>query len=235
MPPIVIAHRTCPRDAAENSVQGVLTAARLGADAVEIDVRLTADGTPVLMHDKTLWRTTRGLRRVRSTRTADVVRRTIRGSAERVPTLDEVLRALPESLVLAMDIKDPAAGPATLAAVRAHRSEGRVLWWSQHDAPLRLATAEAPELDTALLRDTSPGAATLALLDEAAAAGVGGVSAAWESVDEAMLDHAHGLGLKVFSWCQSEDGHVAKRGLPLDGVVTDWPVAARTQLGWPQR
>lgn len=231
MQPLVIAHRTCPRDAAENSVQGVATAARLGADAVEIDVRLTADGTPVLMHDKTLWRTTRWLRRVRSVRTADVVRRTIRGSTERVPTLDEVFRALPPGLRLAMDIKDPAAGPATLALVRAHRAEGRVLWWSQHDEPLHLAVHEAPELQTALLRDTAPGPETLALLDEAAAAGVGGVSAAWEAVDATMLAHAENLGLAVFSWCRHEDRHGEKRGLPLHGVVTDWPVAARSQLG----
>ena len=42
--PLVIAHRACPHYAAENSLDGIARAARLGADAVEIDVRLTRDG-----------------------------------------------------------------------------------------------------------------------------------------------------------------------------------------------
>ena len=57
MPAVIIAHRTCPRHAPENSLQGIRRAAELGADGVEIDVQRTLDGVPILMHDKTLWRT----------------------------------------------------------------------------------------------------------------------------------------------------------------------------------
>ncbi len=53
----IIAHRTCPRHATENSLEGIRKAAELGADGVEIDVQRTLDGVPILMHDKTLWRT----------------------------------------------------------------------------------------------------------------------------------------------------------------------------------
>ena len=55
--PLVIAHRCGPLDAdppsAENSISGMLTSLELGADALEIDVRLSLNGTPVLMHDVT--------------------------------------------------------------------------------------------------------------------------------------------------------------------------------------
>ncbi len=58
MPPVIIAHRTSPRDAPENSLAGIARSAELGADYVEIDVRLTRDGVPVMLHDALLLRTT---------------------------------------------------------------------------------------------------------------------------------------------------------------------------------
>ena len=238
MPPIVIAHRTCPRDAPENSIAGIRVAADAKADAVEIDVRLTRDGVPVLMHDATLWRTTGKLRRVRSQPAGAIARLRFRGASsdddiERVgvPTLDAALSALPAGLRLAMDIKDARAGPATLAAVRRHRAEDRVLWWSQHDEPLQVAARDGTVADRGLLRDTRPGRQTAEMLEDALRLGAGAVSVHWDVVDSAMLDEAHGRGLRVYSWCQWFDRHQEKAGLPLDGVVTDWPAEARRVLG----
>ena len=56
MPPVIIAHRTSPRDAPENSLAGIRRSAELEADYVEIDVRLTRDGVPVMLHDALLLR-----------------------------------------------------------------------------------------------------------------------------------------------------------------------------------
>ena len=237
MPPMVIAHRTCPRDAPENSIAGIHVAAQANADAVEIDVRLSRDGVPVLMHDSTLWRTTGRPRRVRSQTAEAIARLRFRGTTgddhsnrSRVPTLDAVLTTLPAALRLAMDIKDAAAGPATLEVVRRHRAEARVLWWSQHRDPLLLAAQDAPELERALLRDTRPGPETTELFDDALRLGATAVSAHWDVVTEATLRDAHDRGLRVYSWCQWQDRHREKAGLPLDGVVTDWPVEARRVL-----
>ena len=58
MKPLVIAHRGANRVAIENSLPALRRAAELGADRAEIDVRLTVDGVPVLMHDATVNRTT---------------------------------------------------------------------------------------------------------------------------------------------------------------------------------
>lgn len=56
--PCIIAHRCGGALAPENSLAGLLIAARMGCRGVEFDVMLTADGVPVLMHDETLERTT---------------------------------------------------------------------------------------------------------------------------------------------------------------------------------
>ncbi|MEV5105019.1 glycerophosphodiester phosphodiesterase [Streptomyces massasporeus] len=54
--PVAVAHRGDPYRVRENTVASLRSALRRGADAVEIDVRLTRDGVPVLLHDATLKR-----------------------------------------------------------------------------------------------------------------------------------------------------------------------------------
>jgi glycerophosphoryl diester phosphodiesterase len=54
---IVIAHRGAPAEAPENTLLAFEAAVRAGADALELDVRLTADGAPVVIHDATSRRT----------------------------------------------------------------------------------------------------------------------------------------------------------------------------------
>ena len=58
--PLVIAHRTTMGHAPENTLVGVRRGLELGVDGIEIDVQLSADGVPVLMHDQLLDRTTSG-------------------------------------------------------------------------------------------------------------------------------------------------------------------------------
>ena len=56
----VVAHRADWRFAPENSLAAIESSIRLGADVVELDVQKTKDGQLILMHDKTLDRTTTG-------------------------------------------------------------------------------------------------------------------------------------------------------------------------------
>lgn len=98
---LTAAHRAQWRTAPENSVPAILAAFEDGAEIVELDVRLTADGVPVLMHDTTVDRTTDGTGRVDSLTLEQVQRLRLRqglgGSQaaltdERVPTLEEAMR-----------------------------------------------------------------------------------------------------------------------------------------------
>jgi glycerophosphoryl diester phosphodiesterase len=226
---LVIAHRTCPRDAAENSIAGIREAARAGADAVEIDVRLTADGQPVLMHDPSLWRTTRRARRLDRTSFAEVRRLRLRGSAETVPTLAEALAALDGDLRLAIDVKDPAAADAVLSEVHNHNAAGRVLFWAKSATAVALAAERAPEIEGSLLRDARRPDEIRRFLADAANAGARGVSAHWSVIAPSFVHDAGARGLRVYAWCKTPDIAPAKLAL-LDGLVTDWPSAARAML-----
>ena len=84
-----VAHRGDPYRVRENTVDSLRSALRLGADAVEIDVRLTRDNVPVLLHDGTLKRLWEHDRPVRSL-SLDEVRGLTAGG---VPTLVDALAA----------------------------------------------------------------------------------------------------------------------------------------------
>ncbi|WP_369372441.1 glycerophosphodiester phosphodiesterase family protein [Promicromonospora sp. Populi] len=98
---LTAAHRAQWRSAPENSVPAILDAFEDGAEIVELDIQLTADGVPVLMHDTTVDRTTDGTGRVDSLTLAQVedlhLREGLGGAQaaltdEPVPTLAEAMR-----------------------------------------------------------------------------------------------------------------------------------------------
>lgn len=97
--PRLIGHRGAAAHAPENTLAGMRIAALQGALWVEVDVKITADGVPVLMHDDDLDRTTDGSGKVAETSFADL-RRLDAGAwfgpdfrGERVPTLAEAIQA----------------------------------------------------------------------------------------------------------------------------------------------
>ena len=111
LPPLPrwIAHRGGGTLAPENTLAGIRLAARLGFRAVEFDVMLSGSGTPVLIHDETLARTTNGSGHVCET-PDDVLFALDAGGGERIPRFAEAAALCRELGLLAnVEIK-PAAG-----------------------------------------------------------------------------------------------------------------------------
>lgn len=133
----IIGHRGASGHAPENTMAALELALQQGADAIELDVRLTADGVPVVLHDPTLDRTTSHqgpLGAVAADRLRDIdagARFTpdrgrtypFRGSGVQVPILTEVLRAFPLMPFL-IEIKE---AQAQEAVKRVLLEEGAVL------------------------------------------------------------------------------------------------------------
>jgi len=98
--PVIIAHRGASAAAPENTLAAFTLAAALGADAIELDVKLSKDGAPIIMHDETVDRTTDAKGKVKDFTLADF-RKMDAGSwkdttyvGERVPTLAEVFEVV---------------------------------------------------------------------------------------------------------------------------------------------
>lgn len=121
----VVAHRGLRREGVpENSLASLRAAAAAGVPMAEIDIRTTADGVLVLMHDTTVDRTTDGRGEVASMTWEEVQGLTLRGGeadepgSRRVPTFDEALElAAALGVALYLDIKN-APADALVDAVR---------------------------------------------------------------------------------------------------------------------
>lgn len=114
-PPLVVAHRACWRGSAENSLQAISSCIEHGIDMVEIDVRRTADGELVLLHDESLDRTTTGSgfvsgKNLRELRPMKL--RSDKGGPESriteyaIPTLREALEACRGRILVNIDAKE---------------------------------------------------------------------------------------------------------------------------------
>ena len=125
----VIGHRGAAGLAPENTLASFSHAVRLGVDAVELDVHLSADGRLVVIHDAGVERTTNGSGKVAAT-TFAALRRLDAGDGERIPTLDEVLEAVPARVAVNIELK----GRGTAAPVaRAVADRNRTLLVSAFD------------------------------------------------------------------------------------------------------
>ncbi len=185
-----------------------------GADGIEFDVQFTADGTPVVIHDASLDRTTTGTGPVRAA--APGALGAVRlldadGQASQwsVPTLSEVVRGFGAVARLFVEVKTDDAptpavrGRATALALEAERPKDPPMVLSFAAEALVAARDAWDGLETCLLVRLDGPASTMdselavAAARAASASGVGLVAAA---VSVALTAEAHGAGLVVYSW-----------------------------------
>jgi glycerophosphoryl diester phosphodiesterase len=136
----VIGHRGNRAHAPENTIESLTQAVALGVDAIEFDVRVTADGIPVVHHDPTVMRTSDGSGEIERMNFAELKKldaganfsldggKTFpyRGKGHRIPRLDEVIEAFPSTPLL-IEIKTALASVGVRKAIEAHKAEARCL------------------------------------------------------------------------------------------------------------
>jgi glycerophosphoryl diester phosphodiesterase len=166
---LIIGHRGASAAEAENTLPAFEAAIGAGADGVEFDVRLTADGCPVVMHDADVSRTTDGAGLVRSLTLREVKRLripTAGGGSTEVPTLDETLSALSGRTLVDIEIKnipgepdfDPEGEPTVVAVLDSLERtgfSGDVILTSFNPFSLARARVLSPGVPTGLLSPPS--------------------------------------------------------------------------------
>ena len=129
-PPAVIAHRGAAAEAPENTIQAFDLALELGADCLELDVQRAAGGTPVVIHDPTVDRTSAARGRV-SSRTATELARL------GVPTLADVFDRY-EGLEITVDVKDAAATGDVVEMIRSYGREDSTILYVEDGTSLEV-------------------------------------------------------------------------------------------------
>ena len=108
---IVVAHRGDWRNFPENSLEAIDNAIKMGVDIVELDVKRTKDGELILMHDRTLDRTTTGKGLVSENTLSDIRKLNLRNGCNirtihKVPTLEEALLHAKGKIMINLDQAD---------------------------------------------------------------------------------------------------------------------------------
>lgn len=147
---LVTAHRGAHGDAPENSLQAIENAIELGVDIIEIDLRFTRDGVPILLHDTTLDRTTTGSgpvaeRGFDEIRTLRLLTRDGQVTDQVIPTLNEALEAARGRVVLDLDIKTGPVASIVSRVVETQSLETALLFSGGIDTMLEIA-AMHPDL-----------------------------------------------------------------------------------------
>ncbi len=234
----VIAHRGASGEYPENTMLAFTRALAQGADAFELDVRVTADGVPVVLHDATLDRTT-DQRGAVAALTLREVRRAAGGEGERIPALSEVLEGFPGTPLI-VEIKDRAAALPTLAMLRRHQAASRVVVGAFERASL--APFRGTEFPHAAWRLQvgwfwSWARVGMARRGDFAAFTVPERSGSMHVVDAPFLEAARRLRLPVHVWTVDDPGRAARlRAAGVNGIITNYPERMRAlEPSWRAR
>ena len=178
-PPLIAAHRGSSGATPENTIAAFKQAIADGADMIELDVRMTSDFELVVLHDRTVRRTTNAKGRIRNLSLADL-RSFDAGSwfgiefaGERIPLLRNVIDILPSHVQLNIEVKTDgdrrkhqAFADSLVLLLREKNFLSRVLVSSfNHKFLFRLHSIHAPLRTGALympVRDTGRKPSTLA-------------------------------------------------------------------------
>lgn len=215
---IGFAHRGAKAYAPENTLEAFTLALRLGANGLESDVWLTADGVPVLDHDGVV----KGRLRSRPISAFNRI-----DLPSHIPTLDELLGVTPVTVPLSLDVKDPDAFAVIVEVHRRHRDgAGHLLYLCHPDLELlrgqvRLAPharlvhstriarmKDGPERHASILREAGIDVVNMPYPDW-----TGGLVALFKRFDVAC-----------FAWdCQHERQIAEVVRMGVDAVYSDWP------------
>jgi len=251
---IIIGHRGAAGLAPEHTFASWDLALEAGADYLEQDLQMTADGVLIVMHDDSLDRTARGAgcRGPVRARTWNEIRDCDVGSwfneahperarpefaGQRIPTLDDVLARYAGPARFYIETKNPDAAPGMedelVRLLGNHdllpRASGddRVIIQSFSERSLLRMRELAPDLPLVLLFARYEFGWTIRRRLERTAAWATGIGPEKGDVDRKLLDAAHALGLVVHPWTVNDPSDLERlMSLGVDGVFTDYPARA---------
>ncbi|GEC93198.1 glycerophosphodiester phosphodiesterase [Brevibacillus brevis] len=213
---ICMAHRGWSGKVPENTMTAIrLALAEPAIKAMEIDVQLTRDGVPVLIHDFTLERTTNGRGLVMDHTLAEL-RELDAGSwfgdkfaGEKIPTLEEVLIAVRGRCTLNIELKAtsdmyPGIAEKVLALVEKHGMKQEVYLTSfDHDLIRHVRTLDQ-EVQTGLIVYGRP----VLMLEQMEAAGATILSMGYPFLTRELTVAAIEKGFKVIAWTLDDPKHI---------------------------
>ena len=240
--PVIFAHRGACAHAPENTLSSFNLAVEVGADAIELDVKLTRDERAVVIHDPTLDRTTDGKGKVNEHTLEELkqldagAKFNARFTGEKIPTLDEVFESVGKRIFINVELTNYTSGndaliPVVAGIVRRHGLEDSVLFSSFFpknlvymrsiltSTPVGLLCLEGIKgifMRSSFFLKTAPEAIHPYLRD----------------VSRGLVQREHARGRRVHVWTVNAEEDIKRMFVyQVDGFFTDDPLKALQMAG----
>lgn len=235
--PIILAHRGDLAHAPENTIPSFSQAIQKGADGVELDAKLTADGHVIVIHDSTVDRTTNGKGKVTSF-TLDEIRKLDAGSwfdakfaNTKVPLLEEVFEVVGKDKLINIELTNYSTPKDGLTQkvcelIKKHNNQAQIIFSSFFASNLKFAEQILPEIPRGLL--SMPGLVGLW------ARSFGFMFGEYQAlhphisdVTKEQVNRVHRLKRRVHVWTANAPEELnSLKVFGVDGIFTDDPAEA---------
>jgi len=230
--PLVTGHRGARGVQPENSIPAFEYAAAIGCDGVELDVHLSADGVPVVIHDDLIDPGDGILRRIGDLSLSEIRERTGPGG-EAIPTLPEVLDLLDDrGLYVQIELKGEGTEAPCAAIVQQREYERRTVFTSFVHERVLTVKQFLPSVRTGILLSSVP----VRILEVAHWAYADNIHLDHRRITRELVETIHRAGKFVVAWGIIGDASTIDRLLDLgvDMIGSDWParVLERRAARW---
>ena len=203
----------------ENTLASIEHAINLHCHFTEVDVRRTADGALVLLHDEQVNRTTNGRGHIAELTVADA-QKLDAGSGQMIPTLEEALALAGGRIGLILELKVPGLTYDACATVRGSGFNGSVIYASFLHEELQHVRRIDPKAQTLALfkrLPEDPGATAISL--QATHVGV-----RIDTVTKPLVHRLHDARLLIFVYTIDKPAAIKRmKMLGVDGIISDFP------------
>jgi glycerophosphoryl diester phosphodiesterase len=225
--PEIIAHRGASSERPENTVAAFTRAAELGADGIELDVHLSADGVLMVHHDAVPHDAPAPQLAARSisSLTASELR-AFRVRGEPIPTLKQVLEAVGDRVTVYCELKGPATAAPAVPMLVERRARAAVHSFDHRQV------ADARRIAPGLARGVLEASYHVVPTDTMASVDARDLWQAAELIDRALLEAVHARGGRVVAWTVDDPAEMARlAALGVDALCTNDVARCRAALG----
>jgi len=229
--PLVIAHRGNSSAAPENTLAAIREAIDLGTDCVEVDIRCTKDGVPVLCHDPTVGRVAGGMGNICDL-TLDDLHSLDVGSwkgdeykGEAIPTFEEALLEAREKTRIVAEVKVDCAEQVSQIVRRLKIRDGLTFAAFRLDL-LHKIYRRMPDFDVAwvLIAREWLGYNSAQAIETASESEIRVIAPPFSVLSQPSICCAHEMGIVIWTYeCDSVEQFERALELGVDGIVTSHP------------
>jgi len=228
--PAILAHRGASLQAPENTLAAFELAHQQGADVIELDVMLSADEVPVVIHDPSVDRTTNGKGLVCDLPLA-ALQELDAGEGQRISTLDEVFDILGRQLPFNIELKnyttrDDQIVDKVAEVVKKHNIAESIIFSSFLPKNLKRVAQLLPQSPRGLLaQDNFVGwiirTFVFRMGDYQA------LNPAMKNISKKKVESIHRIGRQVYPWILNDADDIRRAAdWGVDGIITDDPELA---------